>query len=127
MSMRRGLMPVIPGGKGYRLPLISNDEFAKFIVQVFRLEQPTIQTYTLVEDKQHDQNIAELLSIMSESMNMRAPKISVPMPLMKTIMNSGGSKITKIPSDGLNFITKRKFSNVSAKKLWERIGLRRRV
>lgn len=117
MSMRRGLMPVIPGGKGYRLPLISNDELAKFIVQVFRLEQPTIQTYTLVEDKQHDQNIAELLSIMSESMNMRAPKISVPMPFMKAIMNSGGSKITKIPSDGLNFITKQKFSNVSAKKI----------
>ena len=56
-----------------------------------------------------------------------APKISVPMPLMKTIMNSGVSKITKIPSDGLNFITKRKFSNVSAKKLWEEIGLGRRV
>ncbi|MGF2716968.1 alpha/beta fold hydrolase, partial [Bacillus cereus] len=71
----------------------------------------------LVEDKQHDQNIAELLSIMSESMNMRAPKISVPMPLMKAILNSGVSKITKIPSDGLNFITKRKFSNVSAKKI----------
>ncbi|MEK4322428.1 alpha/beta fold hydrolase [Bacillus sp. FSL K6-3221] len=116
-SMRRGLMPVIPGGKGYRLPLISNDEFAKFIVQVFRMEQPAIQTFTLVEDKKHDQNIAELLSVMSESMNMRAPKISVPMPLMKAVMNSGVSKITKIPSDGLNFMTKRTFSNVSAKKI----------
>ncbi|MCM2989852.1 alpha/beta fold hydrolase [Bacillus safensis] len=116
-SMRRGLMPVIPGGKGYRLPLISNDEFAKFIVQVLRIEQPAIQTYTLVEDKEHDQNIAELLSVMSESMNMRAPKISVPMPLMKTIMKSGVSKITNIPSDGLNFMTKRTFSNVSVKKM----------
>ncbi|ARD57462.1 alpha/beta fold hydrolase [Bacillus safensis] len=116
-SMRRGLMPVIPGGKGYRLPLISNDMFAKFIVQVFRMEQPAIQTFTLVEDKEHDQNIAELLSVMSESMNMRAPKISVPMPLMKAVMNSGVSKITKIPSDGLNFMTKRTFSNVSAKKI----------
>ncbi|OBW49277.1 nonribosomal peptide synthetase MxaA [Bacillus safensis] len=116
-SMRKGLMPVIPGGKGYRLPLISNDMFAKFIVQVFRMEQPAIQTFTLVEDKKHDQNIAELLSVMSESMNMRAPKISVPMPLMKAVMNSGVSKITKIPSDGLNFMTKRTFSNVSAKKI----------
>ncbi|WP_024425998.1 alpha/beta fold hydrolase [Bacillus safensis] len=116
-SMRRGLMPVIPGGKGYRLPLISNDEFAKLIVQVFRMEQPAIQTYTLVEDKEHDQNIAELLSVMSESMNMRAPKISVPMPFMKAMMKSGVSKITKIPSDGLNFMTKRTFSNVSAKKI----------
>nr|MDH3176165.1 alpha/beta fold hydrolase [Bacillus pumilus] len=116
-SMRRGLMPVIPGGKDYRLPLISNDEFARFIVQVFRLEQPTIQTYTLVEDWQHDQNIGELLSMMSESMNMRTPKISVPMPLMKAMMNSGVSKITNIPSDGLNFMTKRTFSNVAVKKI----------
>ncbi|MBU8609633.1 alpha/beta fold hydrolase [Bacillus pumilus] len=116
-SMRRGLMPVIPGGKDYRLPLISNDEFARFIVQVFRLEQPAIQTYTLVEDWQHDQNIGELLSMMSKSMNMRTPKISVPMPLMKAMMNSGVSKITNIPSDGLNFMTKRTFSNVAVKKI----------
>ncbi|MCL6795879.1 alpha/beta fold hydrolase [Bacillus altitudinis] len=116
-SMRRGLMPVIPGGKDYRLPLISNDEFAKFIVQVFKLEQPAIQTYTLVEDKEHDQNVAGLLSIMSESMNMKAPSTSVPMPLMKAIMNSGVSKLTNIPSDGLNFMTKRTFSNASVKKI----------
>ncbi|MEK4568062.1 alpha/beta fold hydrolase [Bacillus sp. FSL K6-3458] len=116
-SMRRGLMPVIPGGKDYRLPLISNDEFAKFIVQVFKLEQPAIQTYTLVEDKEHDQSVAGLLSMMSESMNMKAPSISVPMPLMKAVMNSGVSKLTNIPSDGLNFMTKRTFSNISAKKI----------
>ncbi|WP_272511093.1 alpha/beta fold hydrolase [Bacillus altitudinis] len=116
-SMRRGLMPVIPGGKDYRLPLISNDEFAKCIVQVFKLEQPAIQTYTLVEDKEHDQNVAGLLSMMSESMNMRTPNISVPMPLMKAIMNSGVSKLTNIPSDGLNFMTKRTFSNVLVKKI----------
>ncbi len=117
MSMRKGLLPVIPGGKKYRLPLIANDELAKFIVQVFRLEQPTIQTYTLVEDKQHDQNISELLDAMSESMNMTAPKISAPLPFMKALMNSGVSKITQIPADGLTFITNRTFSNGSAKKI----------
>ncbi|MCA0120205.1 alpha/beta fold hydrolase [Bacillus sp. RSS_NA_20] len=116
-SMRRGLMPVIPGGKDYWLPLISNDEFAKFIVQVFKLEQLAILTYTLVEDKEHDQNVAGLLSIMSESMNMKTPNISVPMPLMKAIMKSGVSKLTNIPSDGLNFMAKRTFSNASAKKI----------
>ena len=66
----------------------------KFIVQVFRLEQPTIQTYTLVEDKQHDQNIAELLYYVGKY-EYEGTKISVPMPFMKAIMNSGGSKITK--------------------------------
>lgn len=116
-SMRRGLMPVIPGGKGYKLPLISNDELAKFIVQVFKLEHSSIQTYTLVQDKQLDPDISQLLDVMSESMNMAAPKISVPIRFMKALMKSGISKITKIPSDGLNFITNRKFSNDLSKKL----------
>ncbi|MNO78403.1 Linear gramicidin synthase subunit D [compost metagenome] len=116
-SMRRGLMPVIPGGKGYKLPLISNDELAKFIVQVFKMEHSSIQTYTLVQDKQLDPDISQLLEVMSESMNMAAPKISVPIHFMKALMKSGISKITKIPSDGLNFITNRKFSNDLSKKL----------
>ncbi|MGW8958593.1 hypothetical protein [Paenibacillus sp. NPDC055715] len=42
-SMQRGLMPVIPGGKGRELALISNDELAKFNVQVFKQEQSSIQ------------------------------------------------------------------------------------
>lgn len=116
-SMRRGLMPVIPGGKGYKLPLISNDELAKFIVQVFKLEQSSIQTYTLVQDKPLDPDISELLGVMSESMNIAAPKISVPIRFMKALMKSGISKITQIPSDGLNFITNRKFSNDLSKKI----------
>lgn len=116
-SMRRGLMPVIPGGKGYKLPLISNDALAKFIVQVVKLEQSSIQTYTLVPDNQHDPDISELLGVMSESMNMAAPAISVPLRFMKALMNSGISKITQIPSDGLNFITNRTFSNDLPKKV----------
>ncbi|OKP75886.1 nonribosomal peptide synthetase MxaA [Paenibacillus sp. P3E] len=116
-SMRRGLMPFIPGGKGYKLPLISNDELAKFIVQVFKLEQSSIQTYTLVQDNQLDPDISELLEVMSESMNMAAPKISVPIRFVKALMKSGISKITQIPSDGLNFITNRKFPNDSSKKV----------
>lgn len=116
-SMRRGLMPVIPGGKGYKLPLISNDALAKFIVQVVKLVPSSIQTYTLVPDQPLDPDISELLGVMSESMNMAAPTISVPLRFMKALMNSGLSKITQIPSDGLNFITNRKFSNDLPKKV----------
>ncbi|KWX86083.1 nonribosomal peptide synthetase MxaA [Paenibacillus riograndensis] len=116
-SMRRGLMPVIPGGNGYKLPLISNDALATFIVQVVKLEQSSIQTYTLVPDKPLDPDISELVGVMSESMNMAAPKISVPLRFMKALMKSGLSKITQIPSDGLNFITNRKFSNNLPKKI----------
>lgn len=116
-SVRRGLMPVIPGGKGYKLPLIANEALAKFIVQVIKREPSSIQTYTLVPDQPLDPDISELLGVMSESMNMAAPTISVPLRLMKALMNSGLSKITRIPSDGLNFITNRKFSNDLPKKI----------
>lgn len=110
-------MPVIPGGKGYKLPLIANDALAKFMVQVVKLETSSIQTYTLVPDQPLDPDISELLGVMSESMNMPAPTISVPLRFMKALMNSGLSKITQIPSDGLNFITNRKFSNDLPKKV----------
>lgn len=116
-SMRRGLMPVIPGGKGYKLPLIANDALAKFIVQIVKREPSSIQTYTLVPDKKLDPDISELLGAMSESMNMAAPTISVPLRFMKALMNSGLSTITRIPSDGLNFITNRTFSNDLPKKV----------
>ncbi len=41
-------MPVIPGGKGYRLPLISNDELAGVYCTGFQIGAQTIQTYTLI-------------------------------------------------------------------------------
>ena len=46
---------------------------------------------------------------------------------MKTIMNSGVSKITKIPSDGLNFYYKTKIFKCFSEKIMGGIGLRRRV
>ncbi|MED4403259.1 alpha/beta fold hydrolase [Metabacillus fastidiosus] len=119
-SVRKGLMPVIPGGKNYRLPIIANDDLAKFIVQVSMQDTSSIKTYTLVSDKRTEPHIPELLSLMSESMNMKAPTLSVPISSLKILLNSGLSKITKIPSDGLNFITKREFSNDSLKEIMKK-------
>ncbi len=116
-SMRKGLMSVVPGGRDYRLPLIANDALAKFIVQILNQQQPKSQTYTLVPDQQMDLNVPKLLSIMSESMNVKAPTKSVPIQTMKVLMNGGISKITGVPADGLNFITNKDFSNDMVKKV----------
>ncbi|MDQ6600796.1 alpha/beta fold hydrolase [Bacillus salipaludis] len=116
-SMSKGLMPVVPVGRDYRLPLIANDALAKFIVRILKQQQPKSHTYTLVPDKQTDLNVPELLRIMAESMNVKAPTKSVPIQAMKLLLNSGGSKLTGIPADGLNFMTNRDFSNVMVKKV----------
>lgn len=116
-SMRKGLMPVVPGGENYRLPLIANDALAKFIIRILNQQQPKSHTYTLVPDRQMDLNVSELLRIMAESLNIKAPTKAIPIQIMKLLLNSGGSKITGIPADSLNFLTNRDFSNAKVKKV----------
>lgn len=114
-SMRKGLMPIVPGGRDYRLPLIANDALAKCIVQILNQQQPKSCTYTLVPDKQADLNLPELLRIMAESMHVKVPTKSVPIQAMQLLLKSGGSKITGVPADGLNFMTNKDFSNDTVK------------
>ncbi|WCN38667.1 alpha/beta fold hydrolase [Aneurinibacillus uraniidurans] len=116
-AVRKGFMPVVPGGKKYRLPIIPNDKLAAFITRVSMMEASSIKTYTLVPDKHTDLDIYELLSVMAESMNMKPPTISVPKGLIKLLLKSGGSKLTGTSSESLAFITNREFSNESAKKI----------
>ena len=113
--IRQRLLPVIPGGKNYRLPVIHKDIFSNFVIQTL-LDQPKQNaTYTLVQDKNKDLNLPVLMSLVSQSMNMKTPKITVPMPLLKTFMTFGGSQITGIPKSGLNFMTDKQFDNQSLK------------
>lgn len=116
-SMRKGLMSFVPGGRDFRLPIIANDALAKFIVRILNQEQPKSQTYTLVPDQHADLNMTELLRIMAESLNIKGPTMSIPIQPMKILLNSGASKITGIPADGLNFITNKEFSNDGVKKV----------
>ncbi|WP_318503007.1 alpha/beta fold hydrolase [Bacillus sp. T3] len=110
-SLQKGLMPVVPGGRDYRLPLIANDLLANFIIEILKQGEPKSGTYTLVPDRSNDLTMPELLEIMTESLNVKTPTKSVPIQMMKALLNAGGSKLTGIPADGLNFITKRDFSN----------------
>jgi len=116
-SMRKGLMPFVPGGGDYRLPLIANDALAKFIIRILNQQQPKSDTYTLVSDRQMDLNVPELLRIMAESLNVKAPTKAIPIQIMKLLLNSGGSKITGIPADSLNFLTNKDFSNAKVKNV----------
>ena len=109
--IRKGLLPIIPGGEDYRLPVIHRDVLANFIVDSLLKPVNESATYTLVQNKNEDIKLPELMSIVSNTMNMKAPKLVVPMPLLKTVMTLGGSRVTGVSKSSLNFITKRKFNN----------------
>lgn len=114
--IRKGTLPVIPGGKSYRLPLINKNIVAQFIVRAIFNDNQDEMTYSLVSDKELDYNVPELMSVIAESMNMRTPLITVPFWLLKFIMKFGGSKITGIPESSLNFLTNKTFDNRLTKR-----------
>ncbi|HCM90389.1 MULTISPECIES: alpha/beta fold hydrolase [Vagococcus] len=114
--IRQGLLPVIPGGKNYRLPVIHNDIFVNFVVRALFSKPKKTATYTLVQDKKEDLNLPQLMTLISQSMNMKIPKIIAPMPFLKAIMSLGGSQITGVSKSSLNFITDREFENQQVKK-----------
>lgn len=109
--IRKGLLPIIPGGEDYRLPVIHRDVLANFIVDSLLKPVNESATYTLVQNKNEDIKLPELMSIVSNTMNMKAPKLVVPMPLLKTVLTLGGSRVTGVSKSSLNFMTKRQFNN----------------
>lgn len=109
--IRKGLLPIIPGGENYCLPVIHRDVLANFIVDSLLKPVNQSATYTLVQNENEDIKLPELMSIVSNTMNMKAPKLVVPMPLLKTVMTLGGSKVTGVSKSSLNFMTKRQFNN----------------
>lgn len=96
---------------------MANDVLAEFIIRILNQKQQESRTYTLVSDRETDLHIPELLWIMAESLNVKAPTKPVPIQVMKVLMNAGISKLTDIPADGLNFITKRNFTNDTVKNV----------
>jgi nucleoside-diphosphate-sugar epimerase len=117
--IRGGSLPVIPGGKDYRLPLINKNIIAEFIVQTIFNETQEKMTYTLVSDKASDPDISDLMTTISESMHIKTPRLTVPFGLLKFVMTFGGSQLTGIPKSSLNFLTNRTFDNQLTKNDFE--------
>ena len=117
--IRGGTLPVIPGGKAYRLPLINKNIMAEFIVQTLFNETREKMTYTLVADKASDPDISDLMTTISESLHLKTPRLTVPFGLLKFVMTFGGSQLTGIPKSSLNFLTARTFDNQLTKNDFE--------
>lgn len=114
--IRKGSLPVIPGGKKYRLPLINSNIIAQFIVNTIFNDSKKEMTYALVSDQEFDHNVKGLMSIISGSMNIKVPKFTVPFGVLKFVMKFGGSKLTGIPESSLDFLTNRTFDNKLTKR-----------
>ncbi len=118
-SVRRNLMPLVPGGKDYWLPMVHIDHVASFIVNLVQTKEPVSNTYTLLDPKQDSPSIRSLIRQIAIEMRVKPPSGTIPLPLLKFLLSLGIGKRLGIPKESMSFLVKSDFP-VSSKLELER-------
>ncbi|MDT9722370.1 alpha/beta fold hydrolase [Paenibacillus sp. ClWae2A] len=121
-AIQKGLMPVVPGGSSYWLPLVENDIVAQTLVFLSREVAPVGGTYPLLARKEDSPNMKELLQLLAQQLDVPKPKGAVPLPWIQWIMKLGGSRISGVPAESVAFITNRSFPVEETEALFTRMG-----
>lgn len=111
-AVRRGLMSVTPGGSDHWLPLITVDDLARLTVEVATRPDAANQTYYALD--RNSPNMVDLLGILADELRMPRPLFSMPIEPLRSIMEHGGSKLTGILPQSLDFVTTKKFPDAVA-------------
>ncbi|MFF2157648.1 alpha/beta fold hydrolase [Paenibacillus chitinolyticus] len=103
-SVRRGLMPLSPGGAGQWLPMVHADHAAAFIAALVREEEPANGTYFLLDEKSGSPDMRELARSIAKEVRVRGPFGAMPLPLLTKALGTKWGRKTGIPAESINFI-----------------------
>ncbi|MFK0525534.1 alpha/beta fold hydrolase [Paenibacillus illinoisensis] len=121
-AMQKRLMPVVPGGSSYWLPLVENDVVGRTLVFLTQEAVPTGGTYPLLARKETSPNMKELLHLLAKQLDVPKPKWAVPLSWMQFAMRSGGARISGVPAESVSFITDRIWHVEETEDLFKRMG-----
>ncbi|PUA41162.1 nonribosomal peptide synthetase MxaA [Paenibacillus elgii] len=121
-AVRKGLMPVVPGGASHWVPIVANDALAGVIVHLAREAKPEGGTYNMLGRKEAGPNMKELLDLIAQELAVPAPRGALPVSLLRGVMKTGLGRLTGIPAESLAFITERSFDTKTTEKLIGRMG-----
>ncbi|WP_339168346.1 alpha/beta fold hydrolase [Paenibacillus sp. FSL R5-0341] len=121
-AIQRGLMPVVPGGSSYWLPLVENDIVAQTLVFLSREAAPVGGTYPLLARKEDSPNMKVLLHLLAQQLDVSKPIGAVPLSWIQWAMKSGGTRISGVPAESVAFITNRSFPVEETEALFTRMG-----
>ncbi|PQP83629.1 nonribosomal peptide synthetase MxaA [Paenibacillus sp. PCH8] len=121
-AIQKRLMPVVPGGSSYWLPLVENDVVAQTLVFLSKETAPVGGTYPLLARKEDSPNMNELLHLLAEQLDVPKPKWAVPLPWIQWAMRSGGTRISGVPAESVAFISNRSFPVEETEALFTRMG-----
>jgi nucleoside-diphosphate-sugar epimerase/pimeloyl-ACP methyl ester carboxylesterase len=108
-SMRRGKIPVLPGGKEWWLPLLAVDDLAEVIVGIVETNHIEHQTYYALNERSATPAFSELISLMAKELRMKPPAIPFPVSVLKKILHNGGSGLLGVPANSMDFVVKKDF------------------
>ncbi|WP_274364080.1 alpha/beta fold hydrolase [Paenibacillus thermotolerans] len=111
-AVRRGLMGVTPGGAGHWLPLVTVDDVARTAVKAATCVDAANRTYYSLDRNGPD--MVRLLRMVADELRMPRPKFSMPLPMMRSVMEHGGGRLTGILPQSLDFVTEKRFPDAVA-------------
>jgi len=103
-AVRRNLMPLVPGGDDYWLPMVHIDHVALFIAKLATTEGLTSNTYYLLDSKQESLTMPALIQLMAKELQTARPIGKVSLSLLKTALGLGIGKLLGIPKESMNFL-----------------------
>ena len=120
-ALQKGRLTAIPGKRGDWLPLIPVDYLARFLAGV--LEQPDAngQEYWVLDDA--TPALPELVRWLADAVGVAAPRLQIPLGLMKFILNAGLGKRWDMAAESLNFIDSARYDTGPALALARSMGL----
>lgn len=121
-AVRRGLMPVAPGGNKYWLPMVHLDHVASFVGKLVRTEGITSDTYYLLDSQSDSPSMSALTRTIAAELKVMQPKGSMPPALLKAALGAGIGERLGVPSESMGFIVNRDFPVRSKTDIEEKFG-----
>jgi thioester reductase-like protein/pimeloyl-ACP methyl ester carboxylesterase len=122
-SVRRNLMPLVPGGKNYWLPMVHIDHVAAFISNLVDIEVTVNNTYYLLDQKQDSLSVKTLVNMIAKETRVSLPNGTVPLPLLKSVLRLGAGKLLGIPAESMNFLVKSEFPSEAKDEIEQKSGV----
>ncbi|WP_338553821.1 alpha/beta fold hydrolase [Paenibacillus sp. KS-LC4] len=122
-AARRKLMALAPGGEKYWLPLFHLDHAAAFLAALAQEEQPLSQTYYLLQAKEDNPNMMELITTMAKELRVAKPVGSLPLGILSKVLGSPLGGKLGIPQQSLNFVVDDSYSLDSARYIQQKYAL----
>ncbi|GBG09276.1 nucleotide sugar epimerase [Paenibacillus agaridevorans] len=116
-AVRKGAMPLSPGGTDHWLPMVHVDHTAAFIASLVAKRPAVSDTFYLLDDKRDSLSMPELTGLIARELRVKPPLAAAPPVLIKRLLSWGGNRLLGIPSESMNFIVRKEFTTTSKERV----------